>query len=220
MNIIIFSLQIILQLYALRLFSRWGQLALGAFVIMEAILANLFVLKQIVLFGLSVTASDSFIIGSLLGLAFYQERYGKEASKKLGLLTFATMIFVTCTSWLHLKFTPHYIDRAHPHYEAILGATPRIVFSSLFAYFVSSRTDVMFFAFLKRTLPTFSFQKRALLSTLVTQALDTFIFSTLALYGVVQSLTHIIIFSFIIKVICLLSYLLVQPLIVKPNPTP
>ena len=70
MNIAIFCIQIILQLFALRYFYKLGQIALGAFVVLEAVLANLFVLKQITLFNLCVTSSDSFIIGITVGHLF------------------------------------------------------------------------------------------------------------------------------------------------------
>ena len=217
MNISIFLLQIILQLIALRVVFKIGQVALAAFVILEAVLANLFVLKQINLFGLSVTASDSFIIGSMLGLALYQEFFGKEASKKLGLITFGSLFFVTLASMLHVGLTPHSADTSQVHYNYILSLAPRIALSSLTAYFIASRTDVLFFAFLKKSFTSMSFAKRTLISTLATQALDTFIFSFLALYGIVENLFHIITFSFCIKALCLLTYLILQPLLVRPK---
>jgi hypothetical protein len=215
MNIAIFLLQIILQLAALRVFFTMGQMALGAFVVLEAILANIFVSKQIVLFGLSVTAADSFIIGSMLGLSLYQEYFGKEASRKLCFVTFFSMFFVTVVSVFHLWLTPHASDMSQVHYKAIFSSAPRIVTSSLIAYFLASRTDVLMFAFLRKTLPDYSFAKRALISTVTTQALDTLCFSFLGLYGHVDNLFHIIIFSFTIKVICLLTYLLIQPIVLK-----
>jgi uncharacterized integral membrane protein (TIGR00697 family) len=217
MNISIFLLQIILQLIALRVAFTFGQVALGAFVVLEAVLANLFVLKQITLFNLSVTASDSFIIGSMIGLSLYQELFGKEASKKLGLITFGSLFFVTLTSMLHIWLVPHSADVSQSHYHFILSAAPRIVASSLIAYFLASRADVLFFAFLKNTFTRWSFGQRTLISTLITQALDTCVFSFLALYGVVDSLFHIIIFSFFIKSLCLITYLILQPLMLKPK---
>jgi uncharacterized integral membrane protein (TIGR00697 family) len=217
MNISIFLLQIILQLLALRVVFRFGQVAIAAFVILEAVLANLFVLKQISLFTLSVTASDSFIIGSMLGLALYQELFGKEESKKLALITFGSLFFVTLVSLLHIWLKPHIADQSQVHYNYILSGTPRIVLSSLSAFFISSRTDVLLFSFLRKNFTSWSFRKRTLISTLATQALDTFAFSFLALYGIVENLFHIIIFSFFIKALCLLTYLILQPLLLKPK---
>lgn len=215
MNIAIFLLQIILQLLALRVVFRMGQVALASFVVLEAVLANLFVIKQIELFGLSVTASDSFIIGSMLGLALYQEIFGKDASKKLGLVTFGSLFFVTLASLCHLWLIPSAHDQSQSHYHFILSQAPRIAISSLAAYFLSSRSDVILFAFLKKTFSRFSFHRRAFISTLLTQALDTVAFSFFALYGIVDNIFHIIIFSFTIKALCLTLYLTIQPVLLK-----
>jgi len=215
MNITIFIIQIILQLFALRYFFKLGQVALGAFVVLEAILANLFVLKQINLFGLSVTASDSFIIGSLIGLSLYQEFFGKENAKKLGLITFISLFFVSLSSLLHIWLSPDPLDQSQSHYHFIFSSTPRLAIGSLAAYFISSRLDIIVFSFLKKTFPNLSFGKRTFISTCITQAVDTCAFSFFALLGMVDNLFHIITFSFIIKTLCLSTNLIKQPLVLK-----
>lgn len=215
MNITIFAIQIILQLFALRYFYKLGQIALGAFVVLEAVLANLFVLKQINLFNLCVTSSDSFIIGSLIGLSIYQEFFGKEAAKKLGLVTLVCLFFVSISSLLHIWLIPDQADTSQSHYQFIFSSTPRLALSSLAAYFLSSRVDIVIFSFLKKTIPSMGFSKRTFVSTCMSQALDTCAFSVFALLGVVDNLLHIITFSFIIKTLCLSSYLILQPLVLK-----
>lgn len=215
MNIAIFCIQIILQLFALRYFYKLGQIALGAFVVLEAVLANLFVLKQITLFNLCVTSSDSFIIGSLIGLSLYQEFFGQEAAKKLGLTTFISLFFVSLSSILHIWLAPAPADTSQSHYQFIFSSTPRLAVSSLGAYFISSRVDILVFSFLKKTVPSVSFSKRTFISTCLSQALDTCAFSLFALLGIVDNLFHIITFSFIIKTLCLSTYLIMQPLVLK-----
>jgi queuosine precursor transporter len=217
MNIAIFLLQIILQVVVLRYVYKLGQVALGAFIVLEAVLANLFVLKQITLFGLSVTASDSFIIGSMIGLALYQEIFGKVAAKKLGLVTFGALFFITLTSMMHLWLIPSSCDTSQQHYHYILSQSPRLAIGSLGAFFLSSRADILLFNFLKKFSITLSFTKRAFISTIVTQAIDTVAFSIFALSGSIDNLFHIIIFSFIIKALCIILYLMIQPLLVKPQ---
>lgn len=216
MNIAIFLLQIILQLIALRVVFKLGQTALAVFVVLEAVLANLFVLKQIELFGLYVTASDSFIIGSMIGLALYQEYFGKQASKALTLVTFGSLFFVTALSWLHLQLSPSVHDLSQPHYQFIFAQTPRLAISSLVSYFLASRADIALFQYLKSS-TSWKFHNRALVTTLVSQAIDTIVFSFLALYGILDNLLHIILFSFIIKALCLITYLILQPRLVKPQ---
>lgn len=215
MNIAIFLLQIILQLIALRAVLRLGQVALAVFVALEALLANLFVLKQIPLFGLTVTASDSFIIGSLLGLSLYQERFGKKESDKLAYITFGTLFFMTLASLLHLWLAPSHSDASQSHYHYILGQTPRLAVSSLISFFISTKIDVALFSILKEKFTSITFFQRALITILISQAIDTCSFSFLALWGIVDHLSHIILFSFLIKALCLITYLICQPHLLK-----
>ena len=61
---------------------RLGREALVAFTILQMILANLFVMKQTMLFGLNATSADAFAVGSLLGFNLIQEFFDRELAKK------------------------------------------------------------------------------------------------------------------------------------------
>ena len=56
---------------------------LVAMISIYCILANLFVLKQISLFGYHPTASDAFSVGAILGLNLLQEYYGKDFCRRI-----------------------------------------------------------------------------------------------------------------------------------------
>ena len=93
MNEALFIIQIIVivgfALGALKL----GKETLITWVAIQALIANLFVLKQITLLGLHVTASDAFAIGSLLGLNFLQEYFDREDARKATWICFFFMFF-------------------------------------------------------------------------------------------------------------------------------
>ena len=59
-----------------------GSYGLVAFICIQCILANLFVIKQITLFGYTATCSDAFTVGATLGLNLLQEYFGKNITKK------------------------------------------------------------------------------------------------------------------------------------------
>ena len=59
-----------------------GSSALVAFVCLSCVLANLFVIKQITLFGLTATSADAFTVGATIGLNLLQEYFGKEIAKR------------------------------------------------------------------------------------------------------------------------------------------
>ena len=61
---------------------RLGKEALTAWVALQAVLANLFVIKQMTFLGFTVTCSDVFAIGSIAGLNLVQEFFGKESARK------------------------------------------------------------------------------------------------------------------------------------------
>jgi len=206
MNEILFFIQIILIIT-----FAWGALKLGAsalvsWVAIQALIANIFVLKQINLFGFDVTASDSFVIGSLLGLNFLQEFYGKEEAKKATWICFFFMFFFALISQLHLYYEPNLHDTSQEAFVKILSPSMRIVLASMSVFFVVQQFDVRFFAWLKNQLPNTSFSLRTAMALLVSQLLDTVLFSFAGLYGIVASVVNIIIVSYLIKIIVIFCF--------------
>jgi uncharacterized integral membrane protein (TIGR00697 family) len=209
MNEILFLVQVLLivgfALGALRL----GALALVVWVTVQALISNLFVLKQITLFGFDVTASDAFAIGSLLGLNFLQEYFDKEMAKKATWICFFFMLFFTLSAYIHLQYIPNQYDFTHNAFVSILSQSPRLLFASMSVFFVVQQFDIRFFAFLKNRLPNKSFALRAAMALLTSQILDTTLFSIVGLYGIVASLLNIIVFSLAIKLMVISCFSLV-----------
>lgn len=185
---------------------KLGKEALTAWVAIQALIANLFVLKQITLFGFEVTASDVFAIGSLLGLNFLQEYFSKEDAAKATWICFFFMLFFTLVSQLHLFYAPSPNDTTQPAFSAILSLSPRLLIASMSVFFVVQQIDIRFFAFLKKRMGKTSFAVRAGIALVVSQFLDTFLFSFAGLYGIVASLTDIILLSFLIKLIVIFCF--------------
>lgn len=180
---------------------RLGKAALTAWVTIQALIANLFVLKQITLFGFHVTASDAFVIGSLLGLNFLQEYFEKEDAQKATWICFFSLLFFVLASQLHLLYQPSPYDTAQAAFVKLLSPTPRLILASLSVFFVVQRIDIWVFGFLKQKLPQVSFAWRSALSLIFSQFLDTLLFSFAGLYGLVVSVADIILVSFTIKLI-------------------
>jgi hypothetical protein len=209
MNEILFFIQIFIivgfALGALRL----GLAALTAWVAIQALIANLFVLKQITLFGFDVTASDAYVIGSLLGLNFLQEFYSQEEAKKATWICFFFMFFFTVISQLHLFYQPSSHDNTQNAFEVLLSPSPRLLMASMGVFFVVQQFDIRFFHFLKNTLPNSSFALRTTIALVVSQFLDTLLFSFAGLYGIATSILDIIIVSYLIKlavIFCFTSF--------------
>jgi len=176
---------------------RYGKSSLIAFIALQAVLANLFVVKQMSLFGFAVTCSDVFAIGGILALNLLQEYFGKEAAQQAVRISFLSLIFFACMSQLHLFYAPTPADQTHSAFQAIFASTPRIVIASMTVFYLVQKIDIRLFGYLKLFIDKLPL--RIGLSLLISQFLDTVLFSFLALYGLVESLFDIIFVSFFIK---------------------
>lgn len=200
MNELYFLSQIIIVL----LFSfgalRLGQGALITAVTVQALIANLFVLKQMTFLGFEVTCSDAFAVGSILSLNLLREYFGKAQATKAISICFFFMIFFVAVSQVQLLFVPSPHDTAQFAYAKLLTPAPRLLLASLAVFFVVQHFDVRCFGWISRVLPRSPFPLRSSLSLTISQLLDTILFSFLGLYGIVNSVTDIILVSFFLKV--------------------
>jgi uncharacterized integral membrane protein (TIGR00697 family) len=83
---------------------------------------------------------------------------------------------------------------------------PRLIFASLFSFLAVQLIDLSFFGFLREKTSGKYLTGRITLALILSQTLDTLLFSFLGLYGIVAHISHIILFSLAIKgVVILLS---------------
>ena len=199
MNEILFLLQV-LCVFSCTLFALCkGKEALVSWVCLQALFANFFVLKEVSIFGLQVTCSDAFAIGSVLGLNFLREYYGKNASKLAVKLCFFSLVFFAIAAKLHVLYTPSVSDSYHSAYEAILSPAPRLLFSSLLVFFLVQKADLFLFSRLRSTKKSLSLPVRTFLALLLSELLDTILFTYIGLYGIISSPFEVITFSFLLK---------------------
>ncbi len=197
MNEALFFLHIGAALLFLGLAVRMGKMALGIYVAISGVLANLFVVKQIELFGLHATASDVFAVGGILGLNLLQELFGVQAARQAVRASLSVLVLFACMSQIHLLYLPSPFGATQEAFVSILGTAPRIVAASIAVYALVQRADILFFAFLKRGIAHFG--ARVFASLLLSQALDTALFSFFGLYGLVEGLFEIMLVSYGVK---------------------
>lgn len=186
------------------LVALWaGSEALVAFICLNCVLANLFVLKQITLCGLTATAADAFTIGATIGLNLLQEYFGKAITRKTIGINFFILIFYALMSAIHIMYAPCTSDTTHTYYVYLLSPMPRIVIASFTVYFIAQLTDYVVFGFLKRVCKNKLFILRNYGSIMVSQLVDTVLFSFLGLYGLVSNIWQIILVSYTVKLLAL-----------------
>jgi uncharacterized integral membrane protein (TIGR00697 family) len=190
-----------LILLGYRLFGFYGLIAFGA---LALIIANIQVLKQVTILGLAATLGNVVFSATFLTTDIASEIYGKAKAKLIIHIGFFSMIAFLALSQLTLLFAPAPGDWASPHLEALFTILPRITIASLISYFLSNRHDVWAFDFWKKKLPGDNkLWVRNNASTLVSQLLDSFVFSFIAFLGVfpLMVVVEIALSTYIFKVL-------------------
>jgi uncharacterized integral membrane protein (TIGR00697 family) len=182
--------------------SRLGNQFIISTLTIFGILANLFVLKQIDLFGLQVTSSDVFIVGISLGLNLLQEKYDKQTAQNAVWVSFFGLMTYTILSQFQIWYTPNSLDCTNQHFVSLLAFAPRLTIASLFSYLISQTIDVHLYAYFTKLNIKINLIKNYS-SIAVSQLADTIIFSLIGLSGLNYNLLHIIGFSYIIKLLAI-----------------
>ncbi len=185
---------------------RFGvEIAIGIFATLTVV-ANLVCRKLVVVGNFIVPAGVIIYSSTFLVTDIISEIYGKEKGKRAvicGLLANIVMLIsvLTVLMWTPADI-PGNLDVAKA-FGTVFSLTPRIVFASIVAYFISQMHDVYAFHFWKVKTHGRHLWLRNNASTIVSQAIDTTVFITLAFYGVVPNevLFSMILGQYLIKVI-------------------
>ena len=140
MNELLFLTSILINICFLAIALKISKEALICLICFYALIANLFVVKQITLFGFHVTASDAFSISSILGLNLLQEHFSKKDAEKTIYASFLILLLFVILSKVHLLFIPNVFDVTHKAFKTIFSHSTRIIFSSILVFF--RRTEI------------------------------------------------------------------------------
>lgn len=184
---------------------RLGKSALVAFSVTQMVLANIFVIKQIQLFGLAAASADAFIIGALLSFNLVNELYGPASARRMIPTTFFISIFYAVMSQIHLAYIPAAHDTTQESFNAIFSVAPWLVAGSIIVFAIVQLLDYLLYSFLKRLFAGRYLMLRNYMSLSCTQLADTIGF-TLVLYalGVIEYPASVALVSYAIKIVIIL----------------
>ncbi|MDM5229481.1 queuosine precursor transporter [Cytobacillus sp. NJ13] len=169
----------------LAMYRMFGKTGLFVWIGFSTVMANLQVVKTIEMFGLTATLGNAMYGTAFLVTDILNEKYGKEEAKKAVWLGFFTLLSMTLIMQMVLLFKPHETDFAQEPLSTLFSILPRIAAGSLAAYLVSQFTDVYIFTYLKKKFPKdCQFWIRNNGSTMISQLLDTLVFTSIAFLGV------------------------------------
>ncbi len=168
-------------------YKLFGKLGLFIWIPISTILANIQVLVTIESFGLVATLGNVMYGSCFLATDILAENYGKKEARKAVAIGFFSLIFSALVMNYILMYTS--IEDAFSvamfeNIKSIFKMLPRLALASLVAFFISQNHDVWAFEFWKKKFPgTKNLWIRNNASTLVSQCLDTAIFTLIAFWG-------------------------------------
>lgn len=186
------------------LFRFFGRVGLYVWIPVAIILANIQVLKAVTIFGLEATLGNVIYAGSFLVTDILSEIYGKKAARRAVFFGFFALIATTILMNLALAFEPSEADTVQESLVTIFSFLPRVAAASLAAFLVSQLHDVWAYDFWRRRLPqTRYIWIRNNASTLVSQGIDSLVFTTGAFLGVFPTdvFLQILLTTYVLKAI-------------------
>ena len=161
----------------LSLWEETGCTVISLFVV----LANIFVTKQITLFGIPATGGNVLYGSIFLATDLLAEHFGKREARQAILLGFGAALFYLIMSQFILKFSPSPDDwGAAEGMATIFDFAPAIVLASLMAYLISQFHDIWAFHWIREKTGGRYLWLRNNGSTWVSQLIDSVVFSILA----------------------------------------
>jgi len=186
MNELMFFGVVLVYLVSVVVFYKFfGKNGLYVYSIFSTLLANVSVLKCIDVFGFTTNAGVALYASSFLVTDILSENYGKKDAAKAVHFSLAALFLWIVGTQLTMVLAPSANDQFNTQICSIFGFTPRIFVASMAGYIFSQSFDVFVYHFIweKTGNSAALLWMRNNFSTLLSQAIDTTIFVTLAFLG-------------------------------------
>ncbi len=193
---LIFTFSMVLISY--KFFGKSGLYCMSA---IATILANIEALILINAFGMEQTLGNILFASTFLITDILSECEGKKAANRAVWIGMFTSLFFLLLSQSWLLYIPSSTDMAMPAIKSVFSNTPRMMIASFAVYAVSQMFDVWLYhkwwAFTEKK----SGNRRSFLwlrnngSTLISQLINTALFTLFAFYGTYDMKTLVSIFA-------------------------
>jgi queuosine precursor transporter len=180
----------------------------GGMVCIAGVLGN----KQVALGPLAVEAGIFAFLLLVVTSSSVAELHGRATANRLVLFGFVPLLMSLALSLivLNLPASPQMDPARLSSFETVMSGTPRIWLGGILAYGISTFLNVTIFSRLKASEGRRLLWLRAAIASVLSQIVDTFIFITVAFYGVFP-IGQLILGQMLAKVV--LSAVLVPPLV-------
>ena len=175
------------------LYRLFGKAGLQVAIALAILMANLQGPKLTIIFGLQTSLGVIFYSSIFFATDVLSENYGKAAANKAVRMGFAVSVIVLIMLSLALLFLPssnaetaEFSASIHNAFATIVNYTPRFIFGSLLAYYISQHFDVWAFHKIKSLTGERWLWLRNNGSTMASQIVDTAIYSLVTWWGIVD----------------------------------
>lgn len=206
-NEILIILSFLLIYGGVMLFYRlFGKNGLLAFNVMATLLANIEVLLVVRAFGIEMTLGNVLFASTFLITDILSENHGKKDANRAVIISTLCSVFFIAISQMWLLYTPSESDWASSSFRTIFSSTPRVVCASLIVYLISQLIDVwLYHKWWDWCRKRFGDENKGLWirnngSTMISQMINTMLYTFLAFYGTydIRTLLSIFISSYLI----------------------
>lgn len=165
------------------------------------IIANIFAPQLISVFGLVTSLAVPVYASIFLATDIIAEHWGKKEARKVVWMAFLAQIFALIFSQIIIQAQVLEISQVvHESLTLIFGFTPRIVLGSMVAYVISQNWDIWVFHSLKKKTGGRFLWLRNNASTISSQFIDSFIFISIAFYGILPGIVPLALSVWVLKV--------------------
>ena len=167
------------------------------------IVANIIAVKLVSIGGWVVPAGVIAYPLTFLFTDVIAELYGRKVASRVIWVGFGVSVLMVILIFWGGLLPPAPFWEGQSAYESILRMVPRITLASMIAYLVSQHHDIFAFHFWRQKTKGRFLWLRNNASTMVSQALDTGIFITIAFWGTVPTgiLTNMLLTQYVIKLV-------------------
>lgn len=188
-ELLIISSFIVIYGGVLLFYRFFGKKGLLAFNILATLLANIEVLILIRAFGMEMTLGNVLFASTFLITDILSENHSRKDANKAVIISTLCSVFFILISQMWLLYTPSQEDWASGAIHTIFSSTPRIVCASLGVYLISQLTDVWLYhkwwdwcrTHLKDNRKGLWIRNNG--STMISQLLNTSLYTLLAFWG-------------------------------------
>lgn len=173
--------------FVLLLYRCLGKVGLFVWIAIATVMVNIEVLKCVTMFGLAMTLGNVLYGSTFLATDILSEQYGGKTARKAVLIGVACSVISTVIFQISLMFVPNEFDFASGAMKTIFSLAPRICISSLLCYYLSNTIDTYLYDFIRRSTGEKALWFRNNGSTLISQAIDSILFTLLAFGGMMPT---------------------------------